>query len=72
MELFVIDRIVGDIAVLQNMNTLEIIEVKKSEIIGSCDETNVLIKNAVNYVFSLEETTKRTNYIKEISNSIWK
>ncbi len=71
MELFVIDRIIDDIVIIENMQTLEIMEIKKYQVIGSCDEANVLIKNADNYVFSQEETVKRTNYIKDISNSIW-
>ncbi len=68
---FVIEKIIGEFVVIENLENGNIITVNKSDIVGECTESNVLIKTYNNYVYSYEETVKRTKYIKDLANSLW-
>lgn len=70
-NLFVIDRIVEDTVVFQNLENEEIINVSKSLIVGKIEENNVYIFENGKYSFSSEETNKRVEYIKNITNDLW-
>lgn len=70
-NLFVIDRIIEDTVVFQNLENEEIINVSKSLIVGKIEESNVYIFENGKYSFSSEETNKRVEYIKNITNDLW-
>ncbi len=70
-NLFVIDRIIGEIVLLENLATKEIFEVKKSQVVGDCIESSVYVKTLDKYVYSEIETQKRNVYIKDLSKSLF-
>lgn len=62
---YVIDRIEENILVLENIETGNIIEVRKELIDGEVAENTVVIFDNDNYVISKEDENKRRESIRE-------
>ena len=62
---YAIDKIEDNIVVLEDLDTKEIKEVPKAQILGSLHEGAIVIKQAETYIISEPEESKRRKKIKE-------
>lgn len=69
-EYYVVDRIEGEIIVLETFEG-KMIKVNKSEVNSTIKEGDILFKDNKVYFFDEEATKKRRKIIKNISNDIW-
>lgn len=70
-NMYVIDKIVHDSIVIENIVNDVFTIITKNDIIGECKEADVLIKTGNLYIYSECETKKRTQYIKNLTSSLW-
>lgn len=69
MMKYAIDRIIENIAILENINNNEIIEVNIKKLPKDINEGSiVLVDNGVFILDSLEEQNRRQNLIKRLEN----
>lgn len=60
-----VDRIEGDIVILDNVETNEIIQIKRSDLNFEVREGNVISIVDGNYVLDLNEEVRRKNSLRE-------
>lgn len=69
---FTIDRFEGDVAVLENRDTGEMINVNKKDIPQDAKEGTILKFNNNKYELDLEEQKNVEDRIKDKMNKLWK
>lgn len=69
---YVIDRIENDIAILEEINTKEIVELNIKELPNDIEEGKVLIKVDDNYLIDEEEKIIREKEISERFKNLFK
>ena len=67
---YAVDRIEGDIVILENLETKEKKEVQKSELPNTIKESNIVIESNNTYSISQEEENERLKLIQEKFNKI--
>ncbi len=67
---YAVDRIEGDIIILENLETKEKKEVQKSELPNTIKESNIVIESNNTYSISQEEENERLKLIQEKFNKI--
>jgi len=67
---YVVDRVEGDTAVLENIDNLEILNVN-SKLIKDVHEGDVVIFNGSTYEIDVNETKKRKEEMKKMMDSMW-
>lgn len=67
---YAVDRIEGDIVILENLETKEKKEVQKSELPNTIKESNIVIESNNTYNISQEEENERLKLIQEKFNKI--
>ena len=69
---FTIDRFEGDIAVLENRDTGEMININKNDLPQDAKEGSILKLNNNKYEIDLEEQKEVEKRIKDKMNKLWK
>ena len=67
---YAVDRVEGDIVILENLETKEKKEVQKSELPNTIKESNIVIESNNTYSISQEEENERLKLIQEKFNKI--
>lgn len=67
---YAVDRIEGDIVILENLETKEKKEVQKSELPNTIKESNIVIESNNTYSISQKEENERLKLIQEKFNKI--
>lgn len=69
---FTVDRFEGDIAVLENRDTGEMININKNELPQDAKEGSILKLNNKKYEIDMEEQKEVEKRIKDKMNKLWK
>lgn len=69
---FTVDRFEGDIAVLENRDTGEMININKNDLPQDAKEGSILKLNNNKYEIDLEEQKEVEKRIKDKMNKLWK
>ncbi len=69
---FTVDRFEGDIAVLENRDTGEMININKNDLPQDAKEGSILRLNNNKYEIDVEEQKEVENRIKDKMNKLWK
>lgn len=67
---YAIDKIIGDIAVLENINTCEIKNVSINELPADIKETDILVFENDTYILDINEKENRVNMLREKMNKL--
>ena len=67
-----IDRIEGDIAVCEDLNTHKVVNINKKDLPSNCKEGDIIVLNNGKYSIDKEETSKQKDEISSMVNSLFK